>query len=99
RMAHDLSWISTPFSPKAPGYLMLLAAAFSIFGVSWWTAVGLNAFLGGLTTFFLYRVGERRIGPRAGLIAAIWLGLSAHQIMFASFAMRDTTVTFLFMWF
>jgi 4-amino-4-deoxy-L-arabinose transferase-like glycosyltransferase len=99
RMAHDPGWLTTPFSPKAPGYLMLLAAAFSIFGASWWTAVGLNAFLGGLTTFFLYRVGERRIGPRAGLIAAIWLGLSAHQIMFASFAMRDTTVTFLFMWF
>jgi len=99
RMAHDASWLTSPFSPNAPGYLMLLAGTFSIFGASWWTAVGLNAFLGGLTTFFLYRIGERWIGSRAGLIAAIWLGLSAHQIMFASLAMRDTTVTFLFTWF
>jgi 4-amino-4-deoxy-L-arabinose transferase-like glycosyltransferase len=99
RMAHDISWISTPFSPKAPGYLMLLAGAFSIFGVSWWVAVGLNALLAGLTTFFLYRIGEKRIGPRAGLVAAIWFGLSAHQILFTSFAIRDTLVTFLFTWF
>ena len=99
RMAHDLSWVTTPFSPKAPGYLMLLAAAFSIFGVSWWVAVGLNALLGGLTTFFLYRIGEKRIGPRAGLVAGIWLALTVHQVMFASFAMRDITVAFLFTWF
>jgi 4-amino-4-deoxy-L-arabinose transferase-like glycosyltransferase len=99
RMAHDASWLTTPFSPKAPGYLMLLAAAFTVFGVSWWTAVGLNALLGGLTTFFLYRIGGKRFGPRAGLIAALWLGLSAHQIMFASFAIRDIMVAFLFTWF
>lgn len=99
RMAHDPGWLTTPFSPKAPGYLMLLAGAFSIFGVSWWTAIGLNALLGGLTTFFLYRIGEMRIGPRAGLVAAIWLGLTAHQIIFASFAMRDVTVVLLFTWF
>lgn len=99
RMAHDPGWLTTPFSPKAPGYLMLLAGAFSIFGVSWWTAVGLNALFGGLTTFFLFRIGEKRIGPRAGLVAAVWLGLTAHQIMFASFAIRDTMVVLLFTWF
>lgn len=99
RMAHDLSWISTPFSPEAPGYLMLLASAFTIFGVSWWTAVGLNALLGGLTTFFIYRIGEKRIGRHAGLFAGVWFALTAHQILFASFAIRDTLVTFLFTWF
>src|SRR5262249_46822159 len=98
-MAHDASWLVTPFSPKAPGYLMLLAALFSVFRPSWLAAVGLNAFLGAFTTFFLYRIGERRIGRRAGLIAAVWLGLTAHQIIFSSFAIRDTMVTFLFMWF
>lgn len=98
-MAHDTSWLSTPFSPKAPGYLMLLAAAFRIFGASWWTAVGLNALLAGFTTFFLYRIGEKRIGPRAGLIAALWLALLAQQIIYSSYAIRDTMVTFLFTWF
>ena len=99
RMAHDVSWISTPFSPKAPGYLMLLAGVFTIFGVSWWAAVGLNALLGGLTTFFIYRIGEKRIGRHAGLFAAVWFALTAHQILFTSFAIRDTLVTLLFVWF
>ena len=99
RMVEDPGWLTTPFSPNAPGYLMLLATAFALFGVSWWTAVGLNAVLAGFTTFFLYRVGEKRIGPRAGLYAAVWFALMAHQILFSSFAMRDVFVTFLFTWF
>lgn len=99
RMAGDVSWLATPFTPNAPGYVMLLAAAFSLFGVSWWTAVALNAILGGLTTFFLYRVGEKRIGPRAGLYAAVWLALFAHQIVFAAYPIRDITVTLLLTWF
>jgi len=50
RMVEDPGWLTTPFSPNAPGYLMLLATAFALFGVSWWTAVGLNAVLAeGLT--------------------------------------------------
>jgi 4-amino-4-deoxy-L-arabinose transferase-like glycosyltransferase len=98
-MAHDAGWISGPFSPNAPGYLMLLALVFRIFGVSWWIAVGLNALLAGLTTFFVYRIGEKRLGRHVGLVAGIWLGITAHQILFASFAFRDTMVTLLFTWF
>jgi 4-amino-4-deoxy-L-arabinose transferase-like glycosyltransferase len=99
QMAQDWHWLTTPFSPNAPGYLMLLALAFTIFGVSWWTAVVLNAVLGGLTTFFLYRVGEKRIGPRAGLYAGVWFALLANPIAFSSYAFRDVTVMFLFAWF
>lgn len=99
RMAHDSAWLTTPFSPRAPGYLMLLAAVFRVFGVSWWAAVCLNAVLGGMTTFFLYRIGEQQIGRNAGLIAAIWLGLYAHHILYAAFALRDVFVAFLFTWF
>ncbi|HET6349714.1 MAG TPA: glycosyltransferase family 39 protein [Candidatus Krumholzibacteria bacterium] len=99
RMAQDFNWVTTPFSPNAPGYLILLAAVFSVFGASWWTAVLLNCFLGGMTTFFLYRIGENRFAPRAGLVAAIWLGLFVHQIAFASFVFRDVMVAFLFTWF
>lgn len=98
KMAENAGWLTTPFSPDAPGYLMLLAGAFALFGASWWTVVAINAVLGGLTTFFLYRVGERRIGPRAGLYAGIWLALFAHQIIFTAIATRDITATFLFTW-
>jgi 4-amino-4-deoxy-L-arabinose transferase-like glycosyltransferase len=99
RMIQDWSWLTTPFTPNAPGYVMVLASAFKLFGVSWWTAVVVNSLLSGLTTFFLYRIGEKRFGPRAGLHAGLWLALAAHQIVFACYPVRDTLVTFLFTWF
>jgi 4-amino-4-deoxy-L-arabinose transferase-like glycosyltransferase len=99
RMAQDWSWLTTPLSPNAPGYRTLLSTAFRVFGVSWWTAVVLNSILGALTTFFLYRIGEKRIGPRAGLCAAVWLALFVHQIEFVAYPVREITVTFLFTWF
>lgn len=98
RMVGNLGWLTTPFSPNAPGYLILLAAVFTVFGVSWWSAVVLNAVLGGFTTFFLYRIGEKRIGPRAGLYAGIWYAMMAHQIVFSAFTTRHVLVVFLFTW-
>ena len=98
RMVENWDWISTPFSPSAPGYRMLLALAFKLLGVSWWTAVMLNAVLGATTTLFLYRIGERLLGKRVGLASALWLGLSVNHMHFASLAMRDVLVTFLLTW-
>ncbi len=98
RMMQSWDWISTPFAPNSPGYRMLLAATFKIFGASWWTAVLLNALLGGVTACFMYRIGERLIGRRVGLISAVWLALSVNQMHFASLALRDTLVTFLLTW-
>ncbi len=98
RMVEGWAWISTPFSPTAPGYRMLLASAFKLLGVSWWTAVILNAVLGATTTLFLYRIGERLLGKRVGLVSALWLGLSVNHMHFASLAVRDVLVTFLLTW-
>ncbi|MDH5627445.1 MAG: hypothetical protein OEY69_04035, partial [Candidatus Krumholzibacteria bacterium] len=80
RMVPDWNWVTTPFSPAAPGYLMALAAAFKLAGVSWWTAVLLNTVLGAGTALFLYRIGEQRLGRLVGLASALWLGGSISQI-------------------
>lgn len=98
RMVENWDWVTTPFSPSAPGYRMVLAAAFKIFGVSWWTAVVLNAVLGATATLFLYRIGERLLGKRVGLVSALWLGLSVNHMHFASVMARDVLVTFLLTW-
>ena len=98
RMVESLDWITTPFAPNSPGYRMLLTGAFKLFGVSWWTAVILNATLGALTTLFVYRIGERLLGKRVGLAAALWLSLSVNAMHFASLASRDVLVTFLLTW-
>lgn len=98
RMVESFDWISTPFAPTAPGYRMLLAATFVFLGVSWWSAVILNAVLGGVTVLFLYRMGERLLGKRVGLWSALWLALSVNHMHFASIAQRDVLVTFLLTW-
>ncbi len=98
RMAENLHWLTTPFSPNAPGYLILLSLAFRAAGASWWTAVVLNAALGSMTTLFLYRIGERRLGRFVGLASALWLGAYISHIHFASVASREVLSVFLFMW-
>lgn len=98
RMVGNWDWITTPFSPSAPGYRVLLAFAFQLLGVSWWTVVILNAILGAITTLFLYRIGERLLGKRVGLASALWLGLSVNHMHFASLGVRDVLVTFLLTW-
>jgi 4-amino-4-deoxy-L-arabinose transferase-like glycosyltransferase len=98
RMVENWDWVTTPFSPSAPGYRMLLACAFKLLGVSWWTAVIMNSILGATTTLFLYRIGERLLGKRVGLASALWLGLCVNHMHFASLATRDVLVTFLLTW-
>ncbi|HEU4930363.1 MAG TPA: glycosyltransferase family 39 protein [Candidatus Krumholzibacteria bacterium] len=98
RMAESFDWASTPYAPNSPGYRMLLMVAFRVFGVSWWTAVLLNAVLGAITALFLYRIGERLLGKRIGLVSALWLGLSVHHMHFATIASRDVLVTLLLTW-
>lgn len=98
QMAHSFKWVTTPLTPNAPGYLVLLAAAFRVFGAHWWTAVGLNALLGAMTTLFLYRTGERRLGRHVGLFSAFWLGAFVTQMHFASVVGRAVATTFLVAW-
>jgi 4-amino-4-deoxy-L-arabinose transferase-like glycosyltransferase len=99
RMASSWAWLSTPFSPNAPGYLVALAAVFRVAGASWWVAVLFNATLGALTTLILYRIGEKRLGHRVGFAAALWLGACVSQIHYASLVARDVLTVFLLVWF
>jgi 4-amino-4-deoxy-L-arabinose transferase-like glycosyltransferase len=97
-MAAGWSWLTTPFSPAPPGYLIALAAVFRVAGVSWWTAVLFNTVLGAGTVLLLYRIGEQRLGRLVGLASALWLGASVSQIHYASLAIRDVMTTFLLVW-
>jgi len=98
RMAADWGWLTTPFSPVAPGYLIALSLVFRVAGVSWWAAVMFSAVLGAGTAMMLYRIGEQRLGGRVGLASALWLGACVSQIHYASLVVRDVTVTFLLVW-
>jgi 4-amino-4-deoxy-L-arabinose transferase-like glycosyltransferase len=98
RLHDNLEWVDEPFTPRAPAYPVLLAAAFRVLGVRQWVAILLHAFIGAATALMLYRMGERRLGRGVGLLAAIWLGLSVHHMHFASIFVRDTLTTFALVW-
>jgi 4-amino-4-deoxy-L-arabinose transferase-like glycosyltransferase len=98
RMAENLQWLNTAFSPSAPGYLILLSVAFRIAGASWWIGVMLNAALGAMTTLFLYRIGEKRLGRHVGLASALWLGATINHLHFASILISDVLAVFLVVW-
>lgn len=99
RMHDNLRWLDEPFTSQAPAYPVLLAATFRVFGVRQWVAILMQSFLGAVTALMLYRIGERRLGRGVGLLSAIWLGLSVHQVHFASIFVRDTLTTFALTWF
>lgn len=73
-------WPNTPLQATAqqpPGYPLLVAAIFSVFGSyttsSLWTTVLLNALFAALTAISMLEIGRRNFGASVGVIAAwIW---------------------------
>jgi len=98
RIHDNFDWFSEPFSPSPPGYILSLAAVFRALGPKLWTALLLGAFCGGVTTLFLYRIGEKRLGAGVGLLASVWLGVSVAHMQFAAIVISDVFVTLLFTW-
>ncbi|HTS58083.1 MAG TPA: glycosyltransferase family 39 protein [Terriglobales bacterium] len=73
-------WPNTPLLATAqqpPGYPLLLAAIFRVFGAysisSLWTAVALNAIFAALTAIAILRIGVTAFGTAVGILSAwIW---------------------------
>lgn len=97
---HDnTAWIGEPFTPTAPGYPLILAAAFRVLGVRQWVGILMQCFFGAMTALILYRIGERCLARGAGLLSALWFAFSVHQVHFTSLFVRDTLVVFALAWF
>jgi 4-amino-4-deoxy-L-arabinose transferase-like glycosyltransferase len=98
-ISSGFDWISRPYSPKAPGYPVLLAAAFFLSGRSLWAGIVLQAILGALTVVVVFHLGEKLGGWLTGLLAAIWFSFSIHHLHFASLLQRTIMETLLFVLF
>jgi hypothetical protein len=77
-----------PTAWMAPGYTLVLAAIFSLFGVyskaSVVAAMVLNALLSSATAMLIFRFGEEQFGSRCGYVAALlWSG--SYPVILASF--------------
>ncbi len=82
----------TAFWP--PGYSLLLAAAYSVFGDG--LAVGqlLNVALGTATVGLVYLIGRRALGPRPALVGAAIVAGFPSLIFFTAVTLSEVAFTF-----
>lgn len=84
----------TAFWP--PGFPMLLAAAYGLFGETLAVARTLNAIAGALTIVPIYFIGRRLFGPSAGLMGASLATLVPSLVFWTPVLFSETIFTFLF---
>lgn len=88
-----LNGAPTAFWP--PGYPLLLAGAYALFGQSVVVAQLLNVALGTATVGLVYLIGQRTLGPRAALIGAALVAGFPSLIFFSAVTLSEITFTFL----
>jgi len=94
-ISSGFDWITQPYSPQAPGYPLLLGMLFLLTGKHAWTAIVLQAVLGGFLVLIAYRLGKLVGSVGVGLISAVWLALYVHHVHFSSLLVRDAFSGFL----
>lgn len=89
----QLNGAVTAFWP--PGYPLLLAAVYAVFGEGVLAAQLLNALLATATVGLVYLIGRRTVGAQAGLIAAAIVACFPSLIFFTAVTLSETAFTFL----
>jgi len=83
----------TPTAFWPPGYPLLLAATYSVFGPQLLAAKLLNVALSVATCAFVFGLGARLFGARVGLCAAAILALLPDHIWYAPLLLSEVTFT------
>jgi len=92
-----IRWISEPFSPRAPGYPIVLAALYLLSIKQLWLVAFYQAILGALTVVVLYRLGRLFLGVGLATIAALWFALHVYHMHISYSFERDIVVVLLLM--
>src|SRR3954467_2627659 len=77
-----------------PGYPVLLAGVYKVFGADTANALIANAVLGALTVPLAYLIGLKALGRPAAIAAAALLAVMPGQILIADVAIAETFYTF-----
>lgn len=83
----------TAFWP--PGYPLLLAAAYKVFGASVGVAQLLNVILGTATVGLVYLIGRRALGAQPALVGASIVAAFPSLVFFTAVTLSEITFTFL----
>ena len=79
---------------KPPMYYWLVAGAYQLFGINEFAARFPSALLGLITVLYIYQMGTRFFGERAGFLSAMILATSIEFFYLGKAAVTDMTLTF-----
>ena len=79
-----------------PGYSLVLAGMFKLFGAGLWPAKALNVALSAATVVLTYALGARAFDRRAGLLGALALALFPGHVYFSTLIMAEVLFGFVF---
>ena len=92
---HDGALVPQMMSTRGPGYILFLAALFSLFGEGAWPVRYVQAVLGAITCVIIGRLGKELAGRRVGVIAGILAATYPSYILFTGRILTETLSTFL----
>ena len=98
QIAAGEGFVTSPGVPTAyfpPGYPVILAGFFVLFGPKFLLPALINSVAGTATCWVTYKLGARAYGLRAGLIGAALLAFWPSHIYASSATMSETVFTFL----
>src|SRR4051794_11391509 len=93
-MGDGFSFLGHPTAHWPPGYSVLLAGVYTVFGADTLNALVANAVIGALTVPLVYFVGHRALGRPAAIAAAAGLAVFPGQILMADVALAETFYAF-----
>jgi 4-amino-4-deoxy-L-arabinose transferase-like glycosyltransferase len=85
-------WITEPYSPRAPGYPVFLAAIYLVSVKQLWLVTFFQSALGALTVVVVYRLGRSILGGTLAVLAALWFA-SHVQHMHIGYALERGIVS------
>ncbi|MEK7743947.1 MAG: glycosyltransferase family 39 protein, partial [Elusimicrobiota bacterium] len=80
---------------REPGYPLLLAALYSVFGPRYWALCLLHALLGTASVWLIFLLGRRSFSAFTGLAAAALAAMNPQLLYYGAMARRETLQAFL----
>jgi 4-amino-4-deoxy-L-arabinose transferase-like glycosyltransferase len=91
---HGFTFLGHPTAHWPPGYPVLLAGVYRVFGADTQNALDANAVLGALTVPLVYLIALRTFGRPAAVAAAAVLAVLPGQILIGDVALAETLYVF-----
>lgn len=80
---------------REPGYPLVLAGLYSLFGPRYWALCLLHALLGTASVYLVFLLGKKSFSPAVGLLAACMAAVNPQFLYYGALARRETLQAFL----